>query len=294
MRDVVETITKVGFLTWNITSSHGGRNSVRETHSRDAWKRSLFTEVANAAMTCIEKAEARGKSKVTSDPSPSILSSLDPACSSIDDWLKSISFQAYAPKIKEYGCDSLQALDAASEQEMKEMTEDAAVGMKKFHHNVIMKAWKDRASDAEGRETEKRVDAGPERASNVADNAEEGEEAARVTEVSEDARESTASDGREEVEAELKRVQKEPEMSFLIEEDKEQEIVREDAHETATAVARTHQQWHALGAERVEECLKAAREAGGKALNTSRSNIVGEGRAGKTAWARAISGNVFV
>ena len=44
-----------------------------------------------------------------------------------------------------------------------------------------------------------------------------------------------------------------------------------------------------MDGERVEECLQAAMRAGGNALNTSRLNIVGEGRAGKTAWLRAVS-----
>ena len=43
----------------------------------------------------------------------------------------------------------------------------------------------------------------------------------------------------------------------------------------------------------MENFLQAAREVGSKALNTSRLNVVGEGRGGKTAFVRAISGKAF-
>ena len=59
---------------------------------------------------------------------------------SIDEWLQTISLHAYVPQMKNYGCDSLQFLDAASEQDMREMTEDADVGMKKLHR-FIPEAW---------------------------------------------------------------------------------------------------------------------------------------------------------
>jgi hypothetical protein len=49
----------------------------------------------------------------------------------IDDWLRSIALQDYAAAIKEYGYDALQALDAASEEQITEMTHDPDVAMKK-------------------------------------------------------------------------------------------------------------------------------------------------------------------
>ena len=66
----------------------------------------------------------------------------------------------------------------------------------------------------------------------------------------------------------------------------------EDAQEIGE-VDGAHQVWESMDAERVEECLQAAMRAGGKALNTSRLNIVGEGRAGKTAWLRAVSNQAW-
>ena len=45
--------------------------------------------------------------------------------------------------------------------------------------------------------------------------------------------------------------------------------------------------------ERITELLEAANRKGEKALNTSRLNIVGEGRAGKTAWLLGVSNQRF-
>ena len=69
---------------------------------------------------------------------------------SIDEWLQTISLHAYVPQMKNYGCDSLQFLDDASEQDMREMTEDADVGMKKLHRSIFMKAWSRRAATRGG------------------------------------------------------------------------------------------------------------------------------------------------
>mmetsp|Transcript_42747 Transcript_42747/g.68631 ORF Transcript_42747/g.68631 Transcript_42747/m.68631 type:complete len:318 (+) Transcript_42747:261-1214(+) len=72
--------------------------------------------------------------------------SAGPPAVSIDDWLQQISLQAYVPTIKEYGYDSMYALDVASEENIKEMTEDPAVAMKKLHRVLIIKAWNIRAA----------------------------------------------------------------------------------------------------------------------------------------------------
>jgi hypothetical protein len=69
----------------------------------------------------------------------------------------------------------------------------------------------------------------------------------------------------------------------------QQEKEFEDAQEIGEVDGAHQVVWESMDAERVEECLRAAMEVGGKALNTSRLNIVGEGRAGKTAWLRAVS-----
>ena len=62
----------------------------------------------------------------------------------IDDWLRSIALQDYAAAIKEYGYDSFQALDAASEEQITEMTQDPDVGMKKPHRHLFLLEWKKR------------------------------------------------------------------------------------------------------------------------------------------------------
>jgi hypothetical protein len=51
--------------------------------------------------------------------------------------------------------------------------------------------------------------------------------------------------------------------------------------------------WETISEERAEECLREARRRGSKPLNTCRLNIVGEGRAGKTAWLRSVSKKAF-
>jgi hypothetical protein len=70
--------------------------------------------------------------------------------SSIDEWLQAISLHAYAPQIKNYVCDSLQFLDKASEEDMREMTEDADVVMKKLYRSMFLKAWRRRAATRRG------------------------------------------------------------------------------------------------------------------------------------------------
>jgi hypothetical protein len=45
----------------------------------------------------------------------------------------------------EYDYDSLIALDAASEQQKKDMSEDEAVAMKKPHRALFMREWKNRS-----------------------------------------------------------------------------------------------------------------------------------------------------
>ena len=62
----------------------------------------------------------------------------------IDDWLSSIALQNYAAAIKEFGYDSFQALDAASEEQIKEMAQDPSVAMKKPHRNLLLLEWKKR------------------------------------------------------------------------------------------------------------------------------------------------------
>jgi hypothetical protein len=63
----------------------------------------------------------------------------------VKEWLVSIFLQGYTDAMIEYGYDSLIALDAASEQEIKDMTEDEAVAMKKPHRAVFMREWRNRS-----------------------------------------------------------------------------------------------------------------------------------------------------
>jgi hypothetical protein len=63
-----------------------------------------------------------------------------------------------------------------------------------------------------------------------------------------------------------------------------------EIHEDASVAQK---KWETISAERAEECLREARRRGSKPLNSSRLNIVGEGRAGKTALLRAVSNKDF-
>jgi hypothetical protein len=54
--------------------------------------------------------------------------------------LVSISLQGYTDAMIEYEYDSLIALDAGSEQEIKDITEDEAAAMKKPHRALFMRA----------------------------------------------------------------------------------------------------------------------------------------------------------
>ena len=84
--------------------------------------------------------------------------------------------------------------------------------------------------------------------------------------------------------ADRKRKEAETARKQVEKEDTEHEIRSEDV---------AHQAWDTLGGERTAELLDAANRKGEKALNTSRLNIVGEGRAGKTAWLLGVSNQRF-
>jgi hypothetical protein len=68
---------------------------------------------------------------------------------------------------------------------------------------------------------------------------------------------------------------------------------REQELEIQGDTSTVQKKWETISAERAEECLREARRRGSKPLNTCRLNIVGEGRAGKTAWLRSVSNKAF-
>ena len=65
----------------------------------------------------------------------------------IEDWLTSISLQDYTAAIKEYGYDSLDALDEALEGEIEEMVQDPSINMKKPHRALLIRKLKKRVSN---------------------------------------------------------------------------------------------------------------------------------------------------
>ena len=70
--------------------------------------------------------------------------------STIEEWLRCNALQDYAEAIKEYGYDSFQALDAASEEQITEMTQDPDVAMKKPHRHLFLREWKKRVQVPRG------------------------------------------------------------------------------------------------------------------------------------------------
>jgi len=289
-------------------------------------KKKLFTEVVKEAMKCVEKAEADGKSKVTPsnntqeakvDEASGVslvlsLVSSQPGRSSIDDWLKNMSLELYALKIKEYGFDSMRAFHDASEQDVQNMVEDDAIAMKKPHRVVMMKGWKGRGvKEGDGvrgdgvrgdgvsgvKTTEQTC---------VQVRAEVSQDSRHTSQDSRHAHLHTSQDSRHaqallspslelhsrekprtEVHAEPA-----PTQGLQLQTMPDSMSVEEDTKADSEAAAACPS-WERIGAERCAQLLEAASRRGEKALNSSRINFVGEGRAGKTALVRGLSNQSF-
>jgi hypothetical protein len=69
---------------------------------------------------------------------------------SVEAWLRSIRLAQYASALTEFGYDSLNTLDAASEDEVRAMTEDAGIGMKAPHRALLLHAWRRRSGEKRG------------------------------------------------------------------------------------------------------------------------------------------------
>jgi hypothetical protein len=148
VRGVVTKMTRLlGVPGWDVndtsgeSSSHGGASQM---HAQAKWKQKLFLLTANKTIECVEKVAHKAPAEV------SAAAAAAPAVASqdtitIEEWLKSISLQQYADAIIEYGYDSLAAFDAASEEEIKEMSEDKDVAMKKPHSRLLLTKWRMRA-----------------------------------------------------------------------------------------------------------------------------------------------------
>ena len=66
-----------------------------------------------------------------------------------------------------------------------------------------------------------------------------------------------------------------------------------DVSENEVESSAHQEKWETISADRADHCRREALRRGGKPLNTSRLNIVGEGRSGKTAWLRSVSNKTF-
>jgi len=63
------------------------------------------------------------------------------SCGGGVDQAGSINLQRYTTVIKDYGYDSLTALDTVLEEHIEEMINDPAVDMKKPHRHLFMDRW---------------------------------------------------------------------------------------------------------------------------------------------------------
>jgi hypothetical protein len=59
----------------------------------------------------------------------------------LDAWLAQAGLGQYGPQLKEYGYDSLNVLQVATEAHIVEMTEDTDIGMKKPHRQLFLTQW---------------------------------------------------------------------------------------------------------------------------------------------------------
>ena len=139
--------------------------------------------------------------------------------------------------------------------------------MKKLHRSLFMKAWKLRAANREAM---------------VSSAASLGASSGALQQISPSSRDDMSQrTGAEEEKEKKKKEEKEAPTVAVQDEVEEEETV-------LTSQQNVSSPWMRLGQERCEELLEAAARDGAKSLNTSKLSVVGEGRAGKTAWIRAL------
>jgi hypothetical protein len=74
-------------------------------------------------------------------PAPAPTSAEEAEPPELDAWLVQAGLGRYGPQVKEYGYDSFNALRAATEAQIVEMTEDPDIGMKKPHRQLFLTQW---------------------------------------------------------------------------------------------------------------------------------------------------------
>eukprot|EP01043_Picozoa_sp_COSAG02_P025990 COSAG02_NODE_1481_length_12389_cov_15.643857_17_plen_235_part_00 len=72
---------------------------------------------------------------------PSLASPVAARADDVDAWLEGAGLGKYADAIKEYGYDTIAALQFATEEDIVEMSEDSDVGMKKPHRRLLVGKW---------------------------------------------------------------------------------------------------------------------------------------------------------
>ena len=82
------------------------------------------------------------------EPEPAAAEEAEPP--ELDAWLAQADLAQYAVQVKEYGYHTLKVLQAATEADIVEMTEDADVKMKKPHRRIFVAEWKKLLAAAAG------------------------------------------------------------------------------------------------------------------------------------------------
>jgi hypothetical protein len=278
VKGTVETIIKnLGVKAWDVrvqtrgipSSDNDGAKS--DMHIKSEWQRNLFTEVFDKVMECIEKAEVEGKSKVTQvchEIAPAQV--VTEASTQLDRDLKSLFEKHGLSELQEKVCDTLgakcvQDIAMADDGDIETLT-----WLKPIERKKLTKLITDsKAGDSTKEEIPviSSISSGKDKSDDHNDKS-----SMNLAVINEN-------DGKNVHE---KHFEKETEIGNA-----------EELFSGGEDTSVVQKKWETISAGRVEECLREAMRRGGKPLNTSRLNIVGEGRAGKTAWLRAVSNKAF-
>jgi len=314
VRGTVETITKaLGVLTWDITSSHGGGGGRSSAHSREEWKRSVYTEIVKQSMKCVEQAEAEGKSKVTPDPSPADerveVAAARPAggvrdAAAVLGWSAEDVANYVGGLTEDLGERASEYSDGLKREEINgkafvELSNDdlKELGVDKMGHRKVLLSkialLKAAVSSGGSGRTQ------PTESASVTVTSEEAGAGEGAKEMAEERTKTVLDSGMypgSPGKAGAKDTDPQgaaPPVEDRVDRELPELVMEEHAdHETESEGAAL-EKWDTLGAARTAQLLEAATRTGQRALNTSRLNIVGEGRAGKTAWLRGVSNQRF-
>jgi GTPase SAR1 family protein len=289
VRGTVETIMKgLGVKAWDVVSNpiRGANGDDSMIHAHAEWTRELFSTVATKAMICIEKAEAQGKAKVTQlCHKIATVQVVTEASTQLDRNLKNLFEKCGLAEHRERVCE---VLGAKCVQDIA-MAEDGDIEtltwLKPIERRKLKKIIADSKPDNSTKEeipVNSSISSGKDKSGKNKSDYHSDKSSMNLA---------------VNIEVDNRNVQENyVEKQLEIKEDTVEDTKGDrdkDVSEIQTDTSVVQKKWETLSADRAEECLREAMRRGGKPLNTSRLNIVGEGRAGKTAWLRAVSNKDF-